>query len=155
MALVSSIAITSAAALIALFGILSGPSTLPVGSFYIASFISFTDIMWLILIRGGRDQLLVFYKSAQPVLGKNLSISIFFFLLLFIYWSCSVQWSTSRQGSPSVFLAAYLFYFNIRQSLLLYSLVVSEVIFSKKRRQLFLPFFCIVFLSLFLKAIQL
>ena len=45
MALVSGITITFAAALIALFRILSGPNTLLIGSFYIASFISFTDIM--------------------------------------------------------------------------------------------------------------
>ena len=55
MALVSSITIASAAALIALFRILSSPNTLPVGSFYIAFFICFTDIMWLILIGGKRD----------------------------------------------------------------------------------------------------
>ena len=55
MALVSGVTIAFTAALIALFGILSSPSTLPVGSFYIVSFISFTDIMWLILIGGGRD----------------------------------------------------------------------------------------------------
>ena len=63
-ALVSSITITSVTTLITLFRILSSPSTLLVGSFYIVSFISFTDIMWLISIGGGRDWLLVFYKSA-------------------------------------------------------------------------------------------
>ena len=52
-ALASGVAIASAAALIALFGILSSPSTLPVGSFCMVSFISFTDIVWLILIGGG------------------------------------------------------------------------------------------------------
>ena len=55
MALASGVTITSTTALIALFRILSSPSTLPVKSFYIASFISFTDIVWLILIGGGRD----------------------------------------------------------------------------------------------------
>ena len=53
MALVSGITITSAATLIALFRILSSPNTLLIGSFYIVSFISFTDIVWLILIGGG------------------------------------------------------------------------------------------------------
>ena len=52
-ALVSGVAIASAAALIALFGILSGPNALLVGSFCIVSFISFADIMWLISIGGG------------------------------------------------------------------------------------------------------
>ena len=86
MALVSGITITSTATLIALFRILSSPSTLPVGSFYIVSFISFTDIVWLILIKGGRDWLLVSCRSAWPMLKKNLSASILIFsLLLFIY----------------------------------------------------------------------
>jgi hypothetical protein len=85
-ALVSGVAITSAAALIALFRILSSPGTLPVGSFYMASFISFTDIMWLISIEGGRDWLLVSCRSAWPAPGKNLSASILIFsLLLFVY----------------------------------------------------------------------
>ena len=53
MALLNNVAIISAAALIALFRILSSPNTLPVGSFYIVFLIFFTDIMWLILIRGG------------------------------------------------------------------------------------------------------
>jgi len=44
-ALASGAANSSNAALIALFGILSGPGALPVGSFYMVSFISFTDIM--------------------------------------------------------------------------------------------------------------
>ena len=51
----SGVTIASAAALIALFGILSSPSILLIESLYMASFISFTDIMWLILIRGGRN----------------------------------------------------------------------------------------------------
>ena len=86
MALVNSITITSAAALIALFRILSSPNTLPVGSFYMAFFISFTDIVWLISIGGGRDWLLVSYKSTWPVPGKNLFTSILIFsLLLFVY----------------------------------------------------------------------
>ena len=97
MALVSGITITSAAALIALFRILSSPNTLLIGSFYIASFIFFTDIMWLISIGGGRDWLLISYKSAWPAPGKNLSVNILIFsLLLFIYWSCSVRRSTGR-----------------------------------------------------------
>ena len=68
-ALVSGVTITSTAALIALFRILSSPGTLLVGSFYIASFISFTDIVWLISIEGGRDWLLVSCRSAWPAPG--------------------------------------------------------------------------------------
>ena len=55
MALISGIAITFTVALTALFRILFSPNTLLVKSFYIASFISFTNIVWLILIEGGRD----------------------------------------------------------------------------------------------------
>ena len=46
--LASSVAIASTAALIALFKILSSPVTLPIGSFRIASFISFNKTIWLI-----------------------------------------------------------------------------------------------------------
>ena len=53
MALINGVTITSATTIIALFKILSGPSTLLIGSFYIVSFISFTDSVWLILIGGG------------------------------------------------------------------------------------------------------
>jgi len=44
-ALISGAANSSDAALIVLFGILSGPGVLSVGSFCMASFISFADIM--------------------------------------------------------------------------------------------------------------
>ena len=54
MVLASSIAIASNAALIALFRILSGPAALLVGSFYIASFISFSETIWLISRGRGR-----------------------------------------------------------------------------------------------------
>ena len=63
MALVSGITITFTATLIALFGILFSPNTLLVGNFYIASFIFFTNIMWLISIGEKRNWLLVSYKS--------------------------------------------------------------------------------------------
>ena len=96
------------------------------------------------------------YRSAQPAPKKNLSTSILIFSsLLFICQSYSIQRSIGRQGSPSVSLAARLLYFNIRQSLLLYSLVGSKVISSRNRRQLFLPSFYIIFLSLFFKALKL
>ena len=42
---VSGITIAFAVALITLFGILSSPSALLIGSFYIVSFISFTNII--------------------------------------------------------------------------------------------------------------
>ena len=76
MALVSGIAITSTAALIALFRILSSPSTLLVGSFCIVSFISFTDIVWLILIGGGGISYWCFISLLSLYLGKT-------FLLVF------------------------------------------------------------------------
>ena len=60
----SGIAIVSVTALIVLFGILSGPGILLVGSFYMMSFISFADIIWLILMSKGRGWLLMSYKSA-------------------------------------------------------------------------------------------
>ena len=47
-ALASSVATAFTAALIALFGILSSPAALLVGSFYIAFFISFSETVWLI-----------------------------------------------------------------------------------------------------------
>ena len=74
-ALASGVAIASAAALIASFRILSGPGALPVGSFCMASFISFTDIVWLISIGGGRDWLLVSCRSAWPVPGYNNNLT--------------------------------------------------------------------------------
>ena len=46
--LVNGIAIASNIALIALFKILSSPAALLVGSFRIASFISFSETVWLI-----------------------------------------------------------------------------------------------------------
>ena len=46
--LASSIAIASNAVLIALFRILSSPATLLIESFRIASFISFSETIWLI-----------------------------------------------------------------------------------------------------------
>ena len=96
------------------------------------------------------------YRSTQPAPKKNLSSSILIFsLLLFIGCSYSIQRSIGKQGSPSVSLAAYLLYFNIRQSPLLCSLVEFKVIFSRNRRQLILPSFYIVFLSLFLRALKL
>ena len=84
----------------------------------------------------------MFYKSAQPVLGKNLFTNIFIFsLLLFVYWSCSIQQSIGRWGSSGVFPATLLLHFNICQRPQLYSLVIFKVTSSKKRRQLFLLFF--------------
>ena len=124
-----------------------------------ASFISFTNIIQLILIGKGRGQLLISYRSnrsAQPTPRKNLSTSILIFSsLLFVYQSYSNQRSTGKQGSPSASLAARLLYFNIRYSPLLYSLVGSKVISLRNRHQLFLPSFRIVFLSLFLRALKL
>ena len=63
-ALASGITIVSTAALIALFGILSGFGTLLVGNFYMVSFISFADIVWLISMGEGRSWLLIFCRSA-------------------------------------------------------------------------------------------
>jgi len=54
MVLASGIAIASNAALIALFRILSSLAALLVGSFYIASFISFGETIWLIFRGRGR-----------------------------------------------------------------------------------------------------
>ena len=54
-ALISSIATASNTALIALFRILSGPVTLLIGSFYIASFISFSETIWLIFKGRGKS----------------------------------------------------------------------------------------------------
>ena len=48
MALVNSVAIAFNTALIALFKILSSPATLLIGSFHIASFIFFSETVWLI-----------------------------------------------------------------------------------------------------------
>ena len=54
-ALASKVAIASNTALIASFGILSGPATLLIGSFYIAFFISFSKTVWLISKGRGRS----------------------------------------------------------------------------------------------------
>ena len=53
-ALASSVATAFNTALIALFGILSGSTTLLVESFYIISFISFSVTIWLIFKGKGR-----------------------------------------------------------------------------------------------------
>ena len=95
-------------------------------------------------------------RSAQHLPRKNLSTSIFIFSLLsLIYRSYTNQRSIDRQGLPSVSLAALLLHFNKRYSPQLYNLVGSKVVSSRKRRQLFLFSFRIIFLSLFFKAIQL
>ena len=54
-ALASGVAIASNAALIALFGILLGPTALLVGSLHMASFISFSKTIWLISRGRGRS----------------------------------------------------------------------------------------------------
>ena len=54
-ALVNGIAMASTAALIALFRILFSPTALLIGSFYIASFISFGETVWLIFRDSGRS----------------------------------------------------------------------------------------------------
>ena len=95
-------------------------------------------------------------RSAQYILRKNLSISIFIFSLLsFIYQSCYVQQSVGNWKLPSVSPTAFLLHFNKRQRLWLYNLVESKVVSSRNWRQLFLFSFYIVFLSLFFKAIKL
>ena len=88
--------------------------------------------------------------------GKNLSTSIFVFsLLLFMYWSCSIWWSVGKWGSLGVSPATLLLHFDIRQRPWLCGLVISKMTSFKKRRQLFLLSFCIVFLSLFFRALWL
>ena len=52
--LISGIATAFNAALIALFKILFSPATLLIGSFHIASFISFSETIWLISKGRGR-----------------------------------------------------------------------------------------------------
>ena len=142
-------------ALIALFKILFSLITLPIGSFYIASFISFSETIWLISKGKGKSQLLMSCRSTQYIPKKNLSISIFVFsLLLFVYQSCSIQQSTGRWGSPNVSPAALLLHFNKYQRSQLYNLVESKVVFFRNQCQLFLFSFYIIFLSLFFKAIK-
>ena len=95
--LVNSISTTSTAALIILFRILSSPSALLVGSFYIVFFISFANTIQLISRGKGQDQLLISNRSTQPVSKKNLSTSIFILsLLLFIYQSYSIWQSIDK-----------------------------------------------------------
>jgi hypothetical protein len=63
-ALASGVAIASNAALIASFGILSGPAALLVGSLRIASVISFGETIWLISRGRGRSWLVISCRSA-------------------------------------------------------------------------------------------
>ena len=74
--LASGVAMASNAVLIALFGILSGPAALLVGSFRIVSFISFGVTIWLISKAG--SYIVEFDMPAYPGLYSS-------FLVVFPY----------------------------------------------------------------------